>query len=92
MLAGLDGFLYHGWLNANGQSYDDGVDTLAGKEVIEGVGRCSRRVVVYIHRLCGPFGEFLGGCFGARVDSFEGEGRGRLDGREMLYEKDVASA
>ena len=90
MLSGLDGFLDHGWLNANGQSYDDGVDTLAGKEVIEGVGRCSRRVVVYIHRLRGFFGKLLGGCFGAGVDGFEGEGRGSLDGWEMLYKKDIA--
>ena len=84
MLSGLDCFLDHDRLNANGQSYDDGVDSLAGKEVIEGVGRCSWRVEVYIDRLGGSFGKFLGGCFGARVDGFEGEGRGRLDGWEML--------
>ena len=84
MLSGLDGLLDHGWLDANGQSYDDGVDTLAGKKVFDGVRRSSRRVVVYIHRLGGSFGKFLGGYFGARVDGFEGEGRGRLDGWEML--------
>ena len=84
MLSGFECFLDHGWLSADGQGYDDGVDTLASKEVIEGVGRCRRRVVVYIHRFGGSFGKFLGGCFGPRVDGFEGEGRGRLDGWEML--------
>lgn len=46
---------------------------------------CGRRFIVCLDRLGCAFGEFVGGSFGARVDGFEGEERGCLDGWEMLW-------
>lgn len=53
---------------------------------------CGRRFIVCLDRLSCAFGEFVGGSFGARVDGFEGEERGCLDGGEMLCEEETCRA
>ena len=84
MLSGFDCFFDHGWLNAYRQRYDHGIDIFAGEEMVEGVTRCGRRVIVCLDGLSRAFSKFIGGCFGARVDGFEGEERGCFDGWEMF--------
>lgn len=66
------------------------MDVFAGEEMVEGAIGCGRRVIVCLDGLCGAFGKFVGGCFGARVDGFEGEESRRcLDGREMFWVEDI---
>lgn len=89
MLPGFNCFFNHGWLNADRQGYDDGIDILAGEKMVEGVAGGGRGIVVYLDGLSRTFGKFVGGCFGARVDGFEGEERGCLDSREMLCSEDI---
>ena len=89
MLSGLNGFSDHGWLNANRQGYNDGIDVFAGEEMIQGVAGCDRRVIVCPDGLRGTIGKFVGGCFGARIDGFEGEERGCLDGWKVFCAEDT---
>lgn len=89
VLSGLDCCFDHGWLNANWQGYYHGIYVLVGEEIVEGVTGCGRRVIVCLDGLSRAFGKFVGGRFGARVDCFEGEERGGLDGWEMFCAEEI---
>lgn len=91
VLSGLNCFFDHGRLNANRQSYDDGIDVFASEEIFEGVIGCGRRVIVSLDGLRRAVGKVIGACFGARVDGFEGEESGCLNRWEMLCAEDVQS-
>lgn len=84
MLSGFNGFFDRGWLNADWQGYNYGIDVFAGEEMIEGMARCGWRVIIGFDRLGRAFGEFVGGCLGARIYGFEREKGVRLDGWQML--------
>lgn len=79
----------YGWLNADRQGYNHSIDVFDSEEVIEGVAGCGRRVIICLDRLGRAFGKLVGGCFGARVDGFEGEERGCLDSWEMLWVEEI---
>ncbi len=89
VLPGFNCFFDNEWLNADRQGYNHSIDVFAGEEIIEGVTRCRRRVVVCLDGLSGAFDKFIGGCFGPRVNGFKGEDRGCLDGWEMLWVQDI---
>ena len=84
VLSGLDCFFDHGWLNANRQGYDHGINVFAGEEMVKGMAGCGGRVIVCLDGLRRAFGKFVGGRFGTRVDGFEGEARVCLNCWEVL--------
>ena len=91
MLSGLNSFFDHRWLNAYRQGYDHGVNVFAGKEMMQGMVGCSRRVVVYSDGLSRLSGKLIGRSFGVGVYGFEGEDWDSLNDWKMLCVQDNVS-
>lgn len=92
MLPCLNCFFDDSRLNTYRQGYYHSIDIFAGEEMVEGTVSGGRRVIVCSDGRSRAFGKLVGGCFGARIDGFEGEERGCLNSWEMLCTENVGQS